>query len=326
MPDEVSSLETKQKLRSIEAAIEAARQNVVAGFAEIGNRLKEIQESKLYKTAGFSSFEDYCQSRWKMKRAQAYRLISAVATINKLSPIGDNLLPPVFKNHECTEDCFAKVESEAVARELGQIKDVEEMHKVWQRVNETARRELRSVTAQDVTETFVALLIEEAYRELVINPEFANLLPPAPEEKFAEMEESMLRSGILVPLVVWDGVLIDGHIRYAIAKKHNLPFATSEQEFADENDAKIFIFREHCLRQNLTPDQIACVAVNIESQLAKLAEEEPEARQKEQDVLNFVVSRKLHRRHLTPSQVACVAVDAEPCFAKEAERKAPHPV
>jgi hypothetical protein len=80
------------------------------------------------------------------------------------------------------------------------------------------------------------------------------------------------------------------------------------------------------VRQNLTPDQIACVAVGIESCLAKLAEKEPEARQKEQNVLNFIISQNLHRRHLTPSQRACVAVDAEPCFAKEAERKASHPV
>jgi hypothetical protein len=325
MSNEVSTLETKNKLRSIETAIENARQNVVAGFAEIGNRLKEIQESKLYKAAGFSSFEDYCESRWQMKRAQAYRLISAVTTIGKLSPIGDSLLPPAFEKHECTEDCFAKVESEAIARELSKIKDIEDLHDVWQRVNETARLESRPATARDIEETFLALLIQEiAFRELVINPEFANLLPPVSDEKFAEMEESMLRSGIVTPLVVWNGVLIDGHIRYAIAKKHNLPFATSEKEFADENDAKIFIAREHCSRRNLTPSQIACIAVNFEEWFVKLAEKEPEARQEEQKVMNFVMARNLHRRHLTESQRACIAVDVEPCFAKEAERKASH--
>jgi hypothetical protein len=64
------------------------------------------------------------------------------------------------------------------------------------------------------------------FYELTIKPEFQSLLPPLTEGEFAGLETSILREGVRVPLVVWDGFLIDGHQRYAIAKKHNLPFKT----------------------------------------------------------------------------------------------------
>lgn len=272
MTNEISTLEKKQ-LISIENEIETAKQTVVDGFAVIGSRLKEIQESKLYKTAGFAGFEDYCQSRWQIKRAQAYRLISAVATIGKLSPIGDNLLMPAFEKHECTPDCFVKVENEAIARALGKIKDIEQLHEVWQAVNKSARLESRSVTARDVEGNFKALRNKKPpFRELRINPEFADILPALTEDEFSRLEASIVKFGVRHALDIWNGVLLDGHQRYAIAKKHNLPFKTVEREFANENEAKIFIINQQLLRKNLSPYEKAVVALDLEKIFAAKAE------------------------------------------------------
>jgi hypothetical protein len=91
----------------------------------------------------------------------------------------------------------------------------------------------------------------DGFYELIINPEFQSLLPPLTEREFAGLEASILREGVRVALDVWDGVLIDGHQRYAIAKKHNLPFKTLEMQFDDETSAKIWIIDNQLTRKNL---------------------------------------------------------------------------
>ncbi len=92
----------------------------------------------------------------------------------------------------------------------------------------------------------------DGFYELTINPEFQNLLPKLTEEEFAGLEASILRAGVREPLVVWDGVLIDGHQRYAIAKKHSIPFKTVEMQFDDETEAKIWIMETQLGRKNLS--------------------------------------------------------------------------
>jgi len=70
-------------------------ENIIADnqyrFYEIGQALKEIRDSCLYKQTLFNTFEAYARSRWDIGRSQAYRLINAYCVINNLSPIGDRL-------------------------------------------------------------------------------------------------------------------------------------------------------------------------------------------------------------------------------------------
>lgn len=60
-------------------------------FYEIGQALKEIRDSRLYKLILFTTFEAYARVRWDIGRSQAYRLIDAYKVISNLSPIGDRL-------------------------------------------------------------------------------------------------------------------------------------------------------------------------------------------------------------------------------------------
>ena len=60
-------------------------------FYEIGQALKEIRDSRLYKLTLFATFEAYARVRWDIGRSQAYRLIDAYKVISNLSPIGDRL-------------------------------------------------------------------------------------------------------------------------------------------------------------------------------------------------------------------------------------------
>ena len=106
------------------------------GFYEVGMALTRIRDEKLYHPH-YSSFKDYCEQRWEFGRSYAYRLMSAVVTIDKIkaidsatadqvssvSPVGDTPEEEpieVPKNEYQARKAAAKVEPEPeVEREPG---------------------------------------------------------------------------------------------------------------------------------------------------------------------------------------------------------------
>ena len=56
-------------------------------------------------------------------------------------------------------------------------------------------------------------------------------------------------------LVCWGDVLIDGHNRYRICEKHNIPFRTVQRDFANRNEAKLWILQNQLARRDLTDFQ-----------------------------------------------------------------------
>lgn len=54
---------------------DTVRENLIA-FFDVGDALKEIRDNRLYRE-DFDTFEAFCSETYKMKRAQAYRLIAA---------------------------------------------------------------------------------------------------------------------------------------------------------------------------------------------------------------------------------------------------------
>jgi len=51
--------------------------NFKDGVFAAAHALKTIQEHRLYKAKGYSNFENYCIDEMQIKKAQAYRIISA---------------------------------------------------------------------------------------------------------------------------------------------------------------------------------------------------------------------------------------------------------
>ena len=60
-------------------------------FVEVGLVLKEIRDSRLYRTQ-HATFENYCQQRWRFTRTHGHRLIVAAKVAGDLLPIGNKLL------------------------------------------------------------------------------------------------------------------------------------------------------------------------------------------------------------------------------------------
>ena len=49
---------------------------------------------------------------------------------------------------------------------------------------------------------------------LAIDSEFASKIPPLREEEQKQLEENILADGVVInPLIVWDGVIVDGQTR-----------------------------------------------------------------------------------------------------------------
>lgn len=94
-------------------------------------------------------------------------------------------------------------------------------------------------------------------QHLTIDPEFQGTIPPLQEEELKQLEENILTDGVVInPLIVWDGVIVDGHNRYRILQKHpEIQFTTYEKKFPDRYAAIAWICKNQLGRRNLTPQQ-----------------------------------------------------------------------
>jgi len=93
-------------------------------------------------------------------------------------------------------------------------------------------------------------------QEIIIDEEFSRLLPPLDVQAFCSLEEDILKYGCMNPLVLWNGILIDGYNRYTIVQKHNLPFNTISLEFDSRDEVIIFMIKLQIDRRNLSPMQL----------------------------------------------------------------------
>ena len=94
-------------------------------------------------------------------------------------------------------------------------------------------------------------------KDLKIDPEFEEKIPPLTEDEFSLLEQNIVADGaVLDPLIIWNNTILDGHNRYRILKKHpEIPFKTFPKEFPDKYAAIAWICRNQLGRRNLTPEQ-----------------------------------------------------------------------
>ena len=74
-------------------------------------------------------------------------------------------------------------------------------------------------------------------------------------EEFNQLEENILAEGIRDKIIAWRGYIVDGHNRYLIAQKHNIPYEVEEYEFEDIEAVKDWMDANQLGRRNLTEDQ-----------------------------------------------------------------------
>ena len=94
-------------------------------------------------------------------------------------------------------------------------------------------------------------------QNLRIDPEFESKIPPLREEELKQLEENILADGVVInPLIVWNGIIVDGHNRYRILQQHpEIQFTIYEKEFTDRYAVIAWICKNQLGRRNLTPQQ-----------------------------------------------------------------------
>ena len=94
-------------------------------------------------------------------------------------------------------------------------------------------------------------------KELTIDPEFRDKIPPLSEDEFSKLEQNILEDGeVREPLVVWRNTIIDGHHRYKIIQKHpEIPFKVKQMDFPDKWAAIVWMCRNQLGRRNITREQ-----------------------------------------------------------------------
>lgn len=92
---------------------------------------------------------------------------------------------------------------------------------------------------------------------IVIDKEFQSLIPALTADEYRGLEESILSEGCRDALVLWGDILVDGHNRYSICKKHDIPFKTVQHDFSSRDDVKLWMIGTQFSRRNLdAPDRI----------------------------------------------------------------------
>lgn len=106
-----------------------------------------------------------------------------------------------------------------------------------------------------------------------IDAEFQSLIPPLSEDEFKQLEENCKRDGILDNLKAWRGVLIDGHNRYKIAMKWDMPYAVDEMYFKSRDEVVRWIILNQFGRRNLSAYDRSVLALKLKPVIAEKAKE-----------------------------------------------------
>lgn len=109
---------------------------------------------------------------------------------------------------------------------------------------------------------------------IVIDKEFQSLIPALTTDEYRGLEESILSEGCRDALVLWGDTLIDGHNRYSICKKHDIPFKTIQEEFKSRDDVIRWIILNQFGRRNLPAYERARLALRLKPVIAEKAKEQ----------------------------------------------------
>jgi hypothetical protein len=98
--------------------------------------------------------------------------------------------------------------------------------------------------------------------DIVVNEELKAYIDPLTAEEFEALERSLLAEGCRDALVLWGDMLVDGHNRYAICRKHGLPFQTLQNtRFDSLSDVHLWMIDQHLGRRSISEFQRGVLAL-----------------------------------------------------------------
>lgn len=87
-----------------------------------------------------------------------------------------------------------------------------------------------------------------------IKKEFKNLICPLLRHEYLQLEANIIADGCRDPIITWNDYIIDGHNRYEICTKNNIPFKVLEMEFECHEAVIAWICANQLGRRNITEE------------------------------------------------------------------------
>lgn len=147
--------------------------------------------------------------------------------------------------------------------------------------------------------------------ELTIDPEFQILIPALSKEEYSGLETSIVSEGCRDSLIAWNGIIVDGHNRFEICTKHNIPFNTISRDFTDREEAIDWMCTNQLARRNLAPEMISYLR-GKQYEIRKKREGRPEKRDQNDPVIAIRTAEKIAQEQ----HVSAPTVKRDADFAK----------
>ncbi len=97
---------------------------------------------------------------------------------------------------------------------------------------------------------------------IVVNEELKAYIDPLTPDEYEALERSLLAEGCRDALVLWGDTLVDGHNRYGICRKHDIPFQTVQNErFQSLDDVHLWMIEQHLGRRSVSDFQRGVLAL-----------------------------------------------------------------
>ena len=129
------------------------------------------------------------------------------------------------------------------------------------------------------------------------------LLPPLSTEQLASLEADILRNGCYSPIVVDQNlVVIDGHHRWKLCRKHNLPYRMAVFEFADLLEAKQWALETQKGRRNMTLWELGQIALKLKPELEEKGRANQSAAGGDKRAVSTMNSTKAPTEHIDTRQ------------------------
>ncbi|MEN9438411.1 MAG: hypothetical protein RIR09_3066 [Pseudomonadota bacterium] len=107
---------------------------------------------------------------------------------------------------------------------------------------------------------------------ITVNEELLVYIDPLTTDEHDALERSLLAEGCRDALVLWGDVLVDGHNRYGICKKHGIAFSTVQNtQFKSMDDVHLWMIEQHLGRRSLSDFQRGVLALRKKGILAERA-------------------------------------------------------
>jgi hypothetical protein len=97
---------------------------------------------------------------------------------------------------------------------------------------------------------------------IVVLPELEAYIDPLTADEEASLERSLLAEGCRDALILWGDILVDGHNRYRLCRRHGLPFQTLQHpHIRSMEDVHLWMIEQHLGRRSLSDFQRGVLAL-----------------------------------------------------------------